>query len=128
VALSVDSMRERAAQLVAGLRRAREWLGVLAEEQLMQALALFRSEMRRAALTLVCALMAAFFGCAACSLAILSLFLALWEHHRILAGALATALCALLALGSVLVLKEFTRSPLGERYMRCSPRHHRRAL
>jgi hypothetical protein len=110
--LSVESMREHAAQLAAGLKRLGEWLSWLAEDQLVQALAVFRSEMRRAALALVCALTGAFFACAACAMAVFTLVLALWEHHRILAAALAAALCALLALGSVLGLRRATRSPV----------------
>lgn len=109
MAISVESIRERTAELAALLARLGERLGSVAEDQAAQALTLFRSEARRAALALAFALTTAFFFCTAGAMAIFSMFLALWVSHRVLAAALAASACLLLAIGSALGLQRMTR-------------------
>lgn len=117
MAISVESIREHTAELAAILSRLGERLGSLAEDQAAQALSLFRSEMRRAALAIAFALTTAFFACAAGAMAIFSILLALWMSHRVLGGALAASLCLLLAIGSALGVRRMTRPVRRERTM-----------
>ena len=118
MSLSVESVREASAELAAGLVHMRDWLASLAEERAAYVLTTFRSEVRRAVLAIALALTSAFFACAAGMLAVFSLLAALWEGHRVLAGLIATACCALIAVAAVLGLRSATRPVLRDRGFR----------
>jgi uncharacterized membrane protein YqjE len=110
-----ESVREHTSDLAARLVRLREWLAGLAEDQVAELSTRVRAETRRAVLALAFALAVSFFVCAAAVLGIVSLFIALWDGHRLLAGALAMVLFALLALASFVGLSRVTRAAVRER-------------
>jgi uncharacterized membrane protein YqjE len=72
--------------------------------------ALWRNELRRFGIVIASALMMSFFVCAAAALAILSIVLAFWDTHRVLAVAAVALGCVICAAASLLVLRNFTRT------------------
>jgi uncharacterized membrane protein YqjE len=72
--------------------------------------ALWRMELRRLAIVIASSLMLSFFVCAAAALAILSIILAFWDTHRVLAVAAVSLGCVICAAASLLVLRSFTRT------------------
>jgi uncharacterized membrane protein YqjE len=72
--------------------------------------ALWRNELRRFGIVIASALMMSFFVCAASALAILSIVLAFWDTHRVLAVAAVSLGCVICAAASLLVLRNFTRT------------------
>ena len=93
------------------LRQLRASLRAGVVTRILRILRLYRAEVRRTSAAFALALTAGFLACAALSLAALTVLLAFWETHRVLA-ALGTSLgFALLAALAVLLLRNATRTP-----------------
>ncbi|HYL02480.1 MAG TPA: hypothetical protein VEU54_03605 [Steroidobacteraceae bacterium] len=79
--------------------------------RILRILRLYRAEVRRTSAAFALALTAGFLACAALSLAALTVLLAFWETHRVLAAFATSLAFALLAVLAVLALRSATRTP-----------------
>jgi hypothetical protein len=89
--------------------RARVLAETFLEERAAAMSVMWRLELRRAAVVVACSLVLSFFICAAASFAILSILLAFWNTHRVLAAAGVSVGCIICAAASLLLLRNHTR-------------------
>jgi hypothetical protein len=96
-------------RLAATLLRVSGAVGHFVEERAASICAAWKRELRRAAATLICTLVAAFFICSAAAWGAFALMLAFWDTHRVLVASLLAGMFGLLAVIAVLLLSRRTR-------------------
>jgi hypothetical protein len=96
-------------RLLATLLRASGAFTSFVEDRAASIRAAWRQELRRAASTLIYALLATFFICSALAWGAVALMLAFWETHRVLVASLIGAAFLLLAVAVLLLLQRDTR-------------------
>jgi hypothetical protein len=96
-------------RLIATLLRLSGSVGNFVDDRVASLRATWNQELRRAASTLIYALVAAFFICSAAAWGAFALMTAFWETHRVLVAALLAGAFVLLAVVVLLLLRRDTR-------------------